>query len=187
MGFRCNARDTAQAPKLGFHAIESFVDHGPKITVTAPEPDSAHALIGAVRFEFKVEPDPVADDDEEAELGSRSSRRERCQHPPRLSGGRDLHGVRELRGSGSVRGHPQRRRARDHRAENQRTPVPAERLHKYEFVIDGEGPVIAIQTPRNEQVVGGQVQLKFSVSDAAVRRGLRIRGDRAQRAREPLR
>jgi hypothetical protein len=165
VGFRCNARDTAQAPKHGFHVIESFVDHGPKITVTAPEPDSAHALIGAVRFEFKVEPDPVADDDEEAELGTVHF---------------DVNGVDIHPGSPADGTYTAFVNFADQdlfadipngavpvliRAENQRAPVPAERLHKYEFVIDGEGPVISIQSPANEQVVGGQVQLKFSVSD----------------------
>jgi hypothetical protein len=165
VGFRCNARDTAQSPKLGFHAIESFVDHGPRITVTAPEPDSAHALFGPVRFEFSVEPDPVADGDEEAEVGQVLLDVNGVDIDPGAAKDGTYTVFVDFADQNLFADIPNGVVPVSVRAQNQRTPAPAERVHNYGFVIDGEGPVIAIQSPSNEQVVGGRVQLKFSVSD----------------------
>ena len=50
-------------------------------------------------------------------------------------------------------------------ATNKRTPAPVTATLSYDVVIDGNGPVITIDSPAPQQVVGGKVTLTFDVTD----------------------
>jgi hypothetical protein len=165
VGFRCSATDTSTPAKGASHSIETFVDHGPQIIVGEPEPDSAHALFGAVSFEFEVNAAPVSDDDDAAEVDDVTLEVNGVDiHPGSPENGAyqvfvDFSDQRVFADipNGSV--------PVIIRATNQREPEAVERMASYDFVIDGEGPEITIQSPGNEDVVGGQVELRFTVTD----------------------
>jgi hypothetical protein len=52
------------------------------------------------------------------------------------------------------------------RARNQRTPTPAENIESYHFKIDGSGPMITVKSHKNQDIIGGKVNLVFTVVDA---------------------
>lgn len=165
VSFRCSAYDTALPPKRGIDVVDTFYDQGPEITVVSPAPDSAHALRGNVRFEFDVEDSPVADGDVE----------DRVDEVSLEVKGVTIEGLE--RSSGTYEAFvdftdrdvfadvPNGAVPVEIRATNSRSPEAAVRVHRYSFVIDGEGPRISITSPENEDVVGGQVALKFRVTD----------------------
>jgi hypothetical protein len=162
----CAAGDRSIPPLTGVDRVDTFIDHGPAITVMSPEDGEPFALTGGVPFEFSVEPDPVGESDDEAGV----------EHVTLEVGGVNIeledHGVganelsvdlsdQELFGvppSGTV--------PITIRAINRREPRAVERLVSYAIQVDSEGPRIEIESPAYGAVVGGrQVQLKFSVRD----------------------
>lgn len=165
VAFRCSAADLSKPAKWGGETILSFIDHGPKITVASPTPDSAHALLGAVRFEFTVEPDPVVDGDEAAEVGAVSLMVNGVEIQLESDGNGTYMTFVDFADQDVFADIANGSLPVIIEARNGRAPVPAIKLENYGIVVDGEGPVIGIDSPRDEAVVGGQVKLEFSVSD----------------------
>jgi hypothetical protein len=165
VSFRCMAADTSEPPLVGSDTNGTFVDHGPGVDVSSPESDSAHSLFGAVSFAFTVTPDPLVTDDEGAEIDTVTL---------------DVVGVRipldeqdpgEFRASVNLADTDMFPDTPTTvpvviRARNIREPARGERVVSYSFVLDGQGPTIVITEPAHEDVVGGEVLLRFTVTDA---------------------
>jgi hypothetical protein len=52
------------------------------------------------------------------------------------------------------------------RAKDSRKPAPGERVYSYRFALDGAGPVITLNKPKNQDIIGGKVTMEFTVVDA---------------------
>lgn len=163
--FGCSASDTSDPPLVGTDRVSTFVDHGPLINVTSPLPDSAHALIGAVRFEFTVEPAPLADGDDGAAIDEVEL---------------DVNGIPIA--ATNVDGYSWAADVNLNdplvfpttpagavpvviRASNVRTPIAGETFVSYSFLVDGRGPVIQISSHEDEDIIPGQDTLVFTVTD----------------------
>jgi hypothetical protein len=166
VSLRCSASDTSDPELTGVGEISTFYDKGPLIEVTAPLEDSVHPVMGAVTFSFSVTPDALVDDDEGAEVDPDSVVLTVLTVTPDLVD----------QGDGSYRasvdfGEPPFTVAPDSvqvtiQARNSRVPLAAERIHRYSFVLDGEGPIITKIDPDDQDVRGGEVELNFRVTDA---------------------
>jgi hypothetical protein len=165
VSFRCSARDTSQPAKSASKTIHTFVDKGPTIQVVEPAPKSAHALMGAVRFEFDVTPAPLTGDDPGAEVGDVTLEVKGVPIRVSSNNGETYQAFVDFTDQDVFTDIPNGEVQVQITASNVRSPEPAVRTEPYTFVIDGEGPVVTIQSPQNEAVVGGQVQLRFSVLD----------------------
>jgi hypothetical protein len=162
---QCVASDTSAMPIQGLGFIDTFVDQGPTIIASEPIMNSAHALEGAVAFEFDVLPAPLADGDEGAEISEVTL---------------DVNGISiDVDQDGDTYttdidftdpvlfpDTPTGIVPVLIRATNSREPEPITRTLGYDIVIDGEGPAIEITSHASNDVVGGQVVLEFTVTDA---------------------
>jgi hypothetical protein len=162
---RCLASDNSDPPREGRGSIGTFVDQGPRITVIEPVADSLHALQGVVSFEFEVDELPLVDGDSGAEIAEVTL---------------DVNGVAmEVTNDGNTYTAdidftdaslfpepPTGEIPVLIRATNSREPEAIVREVGYSFIIDGTGPVINITSHTNNDVVGGQVVLQFTVTDA---------------------
>jgi hypothetical protein len=167
LSFRCSASGS-DSGLSGDDEIDTLVDHGPTITVVSPEIDGAHSLEGAIRFEFTVEPAPIAAGDSGAEVdevvlvveGMEVEAADLEETEPGTY-------VTSIDFSDPVRfpDPPVGTIPVEIYATNRRAPTPVEASLFYSFIIDGEGPVITIVYPEGNAVVGGEIPLQFSVDD----------------------
>jgi hypothetical protein len=164
VGFRCTAADTSMPPLLGSDTLFSLVDHGPLIEVTSPVPESAHPLAGALRVRFSVNPSPVASGDAGAVVDDVTLEIAGVPIDAGTPDDGDYDVSVDLADTTVFADTPNGTVPVTITATNRRSPS-ARRVLSYGFVIDGEGPDIIITEPANEDVVGGQVALHFSVVD----------------------
>ena len=169
VSFKCSATDESVPPRTGSDSVATFIDHGPTITLKAPEPGSAHAIAPALLFKFSALEAPLSNDDEKAavtnvtlkvngvDLGDVTS-----HTIPGTPGEYQLSvdlgdaSIFPLPPVGSV---PVRLTAK-----NKRGTV---RTSDFSFNIDNLGPVIQIVSPATpNQFIGGKVTLSFTVTDA---------------------
>ena len=167
ISFRCSARDTSLPAKNASQTIHTFIDKGPTIQIVEPKENSAHALRGAVRFEFDVTPAPVSEDDAGAEVNEDEVTLLVKEIPIRATteDGETYQAFVDFTDRDIFTDIPNGEVPVTIIAANTRSPEAGSRRKDYSFVIDGEGPVVSIASPRNEEVVGGQVQVRFSISD----------------------
>lgn len=169
ISFRCSGSSRSAPPLTGQDTLATLVDRGPIVEVQDPLPDSVHALLGEVAVEFAVEPVPLADEDEGAaidevtlEVNGVEFEVDQVSDTPltyRTSIDFTDRNVFAdvLMGSVPV----------IIRASNGRQPEPAVSTLAYGFTLDGAAPVIQIESPAADVVIGGkEVNLKFSVTDA---------------------
>lgn len=164
VSFRCSAEDTAKHASVT--QIDALLDHGPAIEFVQPLSMTAHALSKPLDIEFTVTSVPLTEDDEQAEVTAVSL---------------DIAGVDIDLGDAEVEaGHyrlqvnlaearftpaPNGPVPLTVRASNQRKPKAVTATVAQEAAIDGAGPTISIQSPLDKAVVGGNVQLKFTITD----------------------
>ncbi len=166
VSLRCSARDTSLPAKLASRTIGTFLDKGPTIQVVEPEEDSAHALRGAVRFEFDVTPAPLADRDPGAEVDEVTLLVKEIPIPVTTDDGETYQAFVDFTDRDLFTDIPNGEVPVTILARNSRSPEAGLHRRDYSFVIDGQGPIVSIASPKNEQVVGGQVRVQFSVEDA---------------------
>ncbi|HEY6558158.1 MAG TPA: hypothetical protein VI072_12825 [Polyangiaceae bacterium] len=167
ISFRCSAYDTSEQPLLGSATIQTFLDRGPAIRVDSPGPGDARALTKEVEFVFSVQPAPLSPSDPaaavEAVTFSANGKTIPVTEVPGQPGiyrfGVNFNDPKVFRDPpvGSV--------PIVITAKNKRTEVGVVNTHSYRFDIDSAGPVVNVVSPVEEAVVGGEVELKFTVSD----------------------
>jgi hypothetical protein len=161
--FECNARELSARRLLGTHAVQTFVDQGPRITPNEPAPNSAKALEPAVLFDFSVAPERLAPTDPGADVDTVTLTvdGEEWPLPTPTEPGRYRFTIdfKKLIDPplGSV--------AVVISAKNKRSTRGTVRTSSYFFAIDDKGPVITVLSPEPTAVVGGQIALRFSVTD----------------------
>ncbi len=160
VSFLCSAADRQKVK--GTDTLFTYVDHGPIITVITPKPDSANALKGGLAVEFLVDPAPLADVDPGSEVDSVAFTLDGKPFVLEYSDGK-YHTSLALDNTITFPTIPAG--AINVTATNKRTPAPATSILSYDIAVDGAGPVIAIQAPLPQAVVGGQVTLAFTVTD----------------------
>lgn len=164
--FRCTAESSTDSDLVGTHEIDTLIDHGPRITVVTPEIDGAYALAQAVPFEFSVQAAPLTDDDDLAEV----------QGARLVVEGMEVEDLEEIEPGRFVTSIDFNDPVRfpeppvgtvpvEIYATNSRMPAAVQAQLLYSFVIDAEGPTIEILDPVRGAVVGGEVTLRFSVTD----------------------
>ncbi|MEO6600662.1 MAG: hypothetical protein ABIQ16_12360 [Polyangiaceae bacterium] len=166
--FVCSASDDGTSPKTTSSRVDTFVDHGPEITLKNPAPSSAHALSPAILFKFTVLPAPLSARDTQAGVTTVSLKvngveiddvaaHENPKAPGEYQISIDLSDPATFSPSptGSV---PVRIVAT-----NKRGTV---RTSDNSFDVDSTGPVIQIVSPAvPNSFVGGKVTLAFTVTD----------------------
>lgn len=167
MSVRCTAADTSKPAKTGLHSISTFVDHGPDISVVTPLEGSSYPLAGAVPFEFKVTPAPLATGDTEAGVASVGLKVNGVTIPatpdPLVTNGYKV--AVDFNDKSLFPQTPAGSLPVVIEGINNRTPAAAKRTKNYNFSVDGQGPVITIKSPKNQDIIGGKVTLSFSVVD----------------------
>lgn len=157
----CSASDVQK--KAGTGTISTFLDHGPIITVTTPVPNGAYPVKGGLAIEFEVAADPLADDDPASEVDTVEFKLDdREFEVEELEAGK----FKATLMLDDVETFPQvPTGAIGITATNKRAPEPATTKMDYNILIDGSGPVITINFPTPQKVVGGKVTLDFNVTD----------------------
>lgn len=162
---RCGVSDSSAESKLGATRATTFIDHGPVVAIITPADGAAESALGAVAFEYRIAPDELIDDDAAAAIG-----------PVRLAVlGEQFELIESSDDPGVYRttidfadpevfeeipsGVVQVAVA----ATNQREITHTER---YTFLLDGTGPTISLETPKDTSIVGGTVTLELEVEDA---------------------
>jgi hypothetical protein len=161
VSFLCSAADRQKVK--GTDTIVTYLDHGPTITVVTPKPDSANALKGGLAIEFLVDPVPLADVDPGSEVDDVAFTLDGKPFVLEYSDGK-YHTSLALDDTDTFPTIPTG--AITITATNKRAPAPATSSKSYDILVDGLGPVIAIQAPAPQAVVGGNVTLSFTVTDA---------------------
>lgn len=165
----CTAQDREGAE--GRDSIKGFLDRGPTITVVSPEPESAHPLKGGLDVTFTVNALELTDSDPGAKVGRVTfslDGKECVVGEPKcrveeVSPGR-YHATFALDDTNEFPVTPSG--AITITAANTRQPEPVVATSSYSIKVDGTGPTISIESPTPQAVVGGKVQLVFSVTDA---------------------
>lgn len=165
VSFGCIAGDVSMPPLVGSDVVSSLLDHGPLITVTSPVPDSAHPLMGVLRVRFSVDPSPLASGDSGAAVDTVTLEINGVDVDPGSPSRGDYDVSVDLADTMVFPDTPNGTVPVIITATNRRDPS-ATRVESYSFVIDGEGPIVTITDPQNEDVVGGQVALHFTIEDA---------------------
>ncbi|HVY31598.1 MAG TPA: hypothetical protein VHB79_33915 [Polyangiaceae bacterium] len=159
--FTCSAKD--KQALLGQDKLATFVDHGPTITPTSPQPDGAYPLKGGLSVDFTVKPTLLAKDDAGAAVDTVEFTLDgKKQDVKEVSPGQyqttlqldDLDAF-PVTPTGAI----------SITATNVRKPKPVTATEAYNIVIDGAGPVIMITDPIPQEVVGGKQTLTFTVKD----------------------
>ncbi len=161
VSFTCSAADKNKLN--GADTLSTFVDHGPTITVVTPLPDSATPVKGGLAIEFNVEPSPLAEDDEESAVDQVAFTLDGKPFKLDVTGSNyttsialDNTEIFPAPPGGAI----------TIEATNKRSPNPVAAKKSYNIVVDGSGPVISIDSPLPQAVVGGKVTLSFTVTDA---------------------
>jgi hypothetical protein len=166
--FRCTASDLSGTPRTGSAQISTFVDRGPDITAPSPKAGLTLPLKGAVKFEFTVAEAPLADGDRGAEVSEVTLTV--WGLPVEVAPAPDRDGVYvgtvDFTDATLFPEAPTGDIPVVMTAANSRKPTSALRTLGYTFKLDGDGPIIKINKPGVNQIVGPTQQyVEFTVAD----------------------
>jgi hypothetical protein len=159
VAFRCTAKDTAGTKSTS--VISTFVDHGPDIMPVSPEPDSAHPF-GSLEVEFSVAEAPLDPSDKKAGVdtvtlvinGSTIDLKDAEDKPGHYKLDLNLAKLFPTAPNGKL--------AIIITATNGRAVTNTDTYH---FLVDSEGPVIKITSPKDGDYIAGNRQLAFTITD----------------------
>ncbi len=164
--FRCSAEHSTDSDVVGSDRVDTFVDHGPTITPITPADGSFHKLQGALEFQFSVEPTLLAPGDDDAAVDEVRLRVFGVDIDDVRKVDDDLYEVTiDFNDETLFPAPPIDSVPVLIEATNKRKPTPVRESASYSFTIDGDGPVITIDSPESGDVVGGEITLNFSVTD----------------------
>jgi hypothetical protein len=163
---RCRASDASSSPREVSADAQTFIDHGPIVTVINPVEGAPESALGAVAFEYDVSADQLVKGDKEAAIdgvelslvGRTFTLTERDDKPGVYRTTVDFQDkdIFEEVPTGQIQ-----------------IAVDATNLRgithttKYEFLLDGSGPEVAILAPGETAIIGGKVQLQIQATDDA--------------------
>lgn len=166
IGFRCSAKSLEDPIETWSTQSQSYYDRGPEIEVLNPLPDSAHRL-GSLAVTFEVRPVELADDDLAAAIDPQSVTLtiagEELEPPvadeenPQL-----FQSTVDLTDATIFEKLPNGSTPVVIQAANDRGVVSTQ---SYEIIVDGDGPVITVESPRDQDLVQGEVALDFTIED----------------------
>jgi hypothetical protein len=164
--FRCEASDAAATPASNALAVSTLLDLGPSIEFKSPVDGDKVALATPVAIEFYVRPQPLAEDDEEAEIESVILRALNLEIPvERSDDDPTLYTTSVDFDDSTLFALPPKSAELVVEAKNRRTPMAAERTGKVAITVDGQGPVISVVSPPAGDVRRGKVDLVINVTD----------------------
>jgi len=161
VSFTCSAKDKNQLMQAD--NVSTFVDHGPKITVVTPEEGSAHALTATLAVEFHVDAAPLAKGDSGSDVDQVTFSLDGKMIDVKEAAPGDFQTDIPINDTDQFPQTPSG--AITITASNKRAPQPVTATKSYDVVIDGDGPVITIDAPPPQKVVGGKIRLEFTVTD----------------------
>ncbi|HTQ05363.1 MAG TPA: hypothetical protein VMI54_15980 [Polyangiaceae bacterium] len=164
ISFTCTAGDTASPPLVGMGRVDTFVDHGPDVTIGDPADMSDVGLMGAVHVDFQVAADPVAKGDKAAAVASVTFTVNGVMFDLAEKDGTYTTSV-NLADKTLFPTTPDGNTQVEIIATDERKPTAAVRDVTYNFVTDGTGPVITILQPDGKTPRGGSVDLQFTAVD----------------------
>jgi hypothetical protein len=166
--FRCEGRDLAAKPRVASASLSTLLDLGPVIEFYEPKDKGIYTLRTPRAISFQVKRSPLSDSDEEADVKSVALTIGGIETP-----------VQE---SDTTPGLYQTSIDFDDRtkypvpptdaqivvsATNARSPQAATRESKLDIVIDGDGPMIKVESPPNGTIVRGVQMLTVTVTDVS--------------------
>jgi hypothetical protein len=165
VSFTCSASDTSRPALSGSDVISNFVDKGPVIVVTAPAPDSFHALKDPLNVDFTVAAAPLATGDTGADVGAVTLHVDGVELSENWAGSGHFIYRAILTNPNLFRSPPTGEVPVSITATNLRQPTPAERINDSFIQVDGTPPVITVTSPKSGAMIGGQTALVFTVKD----------------------
>lgn len=174
--FKCSASDLSTPANVGSDVVNTFIDHGPLITVTSPAlPNSEsaldyRALNTAVPFRFAVVPDPLSTKDTQSAINQVTltvANQVIDLSSAETPTGKGTYQVDlQLDDTEKFKITPNGAVPVEITATNKRTD-PVKATLAYNFGVDGAGPQVTIVSPPplNPPVVGVAVKLQFNVKD----------------------
>jgi hypothetical protein len=181
ISFECRASDRSSVPRVGHDLLNTFLDQGPLVTVQSPEltqPLTYYPLSSPVLFAFTVAPQPLSDTDAQAAVDVVTLTIDGVPIDltnAQVKGSTGVYALNLLLSdalqfpkvpNGPVSIAISASNERVHLPADHPTPVTASVLDT--FGVDGTGPTIKIVSPApaDATVLGKQVKLEFSVTDA---------------------
>jgi hypothetical protein len=165
ISLRCNAESTTHA--LGTDQRDSLADRGPKITLTAPPTNAKLALNDAVKITFTALPQPLGESDAQAEVASVGLSINGVKWPTvPVNGSPDSYEATVQFTDAAFMTKPNGSTTIGITATNKRNPIAATQLSTSSVFVDGSGPVIQVTSPGDKALVGGNVTLTFTATDA---------------------
>ena len=164
----CLATDQAAPARTGSATITTYVDHGPIISDIQPVTGTAFPVNTPVTVSFKATPDPLVPGDTGADIGTESVVTSDVDIPVQPDHTRNGYftGVIHFDDTTKFSAGRNGQIAIEITATNKRkNPKPASASQSVTILLDGEPPAINITSPAPTTVIGGQVQLNFTVTD----------------------
>lgn len=163
--FHCSARDLASTRHTGSATLDTFLDLGPKISVTQPS-HMIYALKTPVPIEFRVDKSPLNDNDNEADIDhvtlvvagltfdAPESKTTPGLHQTSVNfADTTLFKVAPTNAQVVIS------------ATNHRSPTAPTRETRLDLVIDSSGPTITINAPLDGSIRRGNVAIDVNVTD----------------------
>jgi hypothetical protein len=161
---RCSAADMAETPNTSSVQVNTFIDHGPIVTIISPLPEAAKSALEPVLFEYEIVPDELGADDEGAAIEDVSlSVRALDFAITTVADEEDLWGTTIDFSDPDIF------------AETPNGPVlvilsvtnarGVTYVERYEFVLDSSPPGLSVVSPNDASMVGGSVDLTIRAVD----------------------
>jgi hypothetical protein len=164
--FHCQAQDQATRPRIGMASLNTLLDLGPTVDVSAPKDKGIYTLKSPVAIEFQVDASALGDADDEKAIKTVTLTVSGVDVPIQESS--DKPGLYQTSIDFDDREKYPTPPSSAHivvAATNSRTPTAATRSATADITIDGDGPTIKIENPINQDIVHGNIALRINVSD----------------------
>jgi hypothetical protein len=163
--FHCSAKDHANPVRTGSATLETLLDLGPAIEITAPKA-TVYAYHQAVSVDFQVTASPVSDGDDSAGVTNVKLTVQSMDFPVTEDAMMPGHYLASIQFDDSTIFKTQTTNAQlIITATNSRTPTPITRKATVDISLDGDGPTITVQSPRDGDIQRGTVPVLVRIED----------------------